>query len=67
MSNARKSIEITVATNGETTVRAKGFTGGSCRDATKYLERALGGVAAEELTPEFYLAQPAHQKNRTEN
>ena len=67
MSHSEKTIEIVVTRNGETTVRAKGFAGDSCRDATRNLERALGDVAAEQLTPEFYLAQSVHQENRTQN
>lgn len=67
MNHPGKSIEIVIAANGETTVRAQGFAGGSCRDATRELERALGEVTGEQLTPEFYLHQPARQENRTRN
>ena len=67
MSNARKTIEIIVTSSGETSVQTKGFAGESCRDATRYLERALGEVATEQLTPEFYLTQPTRQENRTQN
>ena len=67
MNEPGKTIEIIVAPDGQTTVRAKGFAGGSCRDATRLLTRALGDVAAEQLTPEFYLDQSVHQENRTQN
>ena len=67
MNRPGEIIEIVVMPSGETTVRAKGFAGGSCRDATKELERALGQVTGEQLTPEFYLDQSAHQENRTQN
>ena len=67
MNHPEKTIEIIVTPNGETTVRAKGFAGDSCRDATRDLERALGEVAGEQLTPEFYLNQSAHQENRTQD
>ena len=67
MNHPEKTIEIVVSANGQTTVRANGFAGGSCRDATKCLEQALGNVAADQLTPEFYLTQSAQQQNRTEN
>jgi len=30
------------------------FTGSSCRDATRELERALGVAGKESLLPEFY-------------
>jgi len=67
MNRPGEIIEIVVTPNGETTVRAQGFAGGSCRDATKELVRALGRVTGEQLTPEFYLDQSAHQENRTQN
>jgi len=67
MNRPGEIIEIVVMPNGETTVRAQGFAGGSCRDATRELERALGQVTGEQLTPEFYLDQSAHQENRTQN
>lgn len=67
MNRPGEIIEIIVTPNGETTVRAQGFAGGSCRDATRELERALGQVTGEQLTPEFYLDQSAHQENRTQN
>ena len=49
-----KSIEITISPTGETKVETKGFTGGSCRDASKLIELALGESSAEQMTGEFY-------------
>jgi hypothetical protein len=49
-----KTIEITVSPEGATTIKTSGFTGGSCRDATRDLERALGLAGRESLLPEFY-------------
>jgi hypothetical protein len=49
-----KLIELTVSPNGETRVETKGFTGNSCRDASKFLEEALGLRNSESLKPEFY-------------
>ena len=37
-----KIIEITINAKGETTVQTKGFAGGSCRDASRFIEQALG-------------------------
>ena len=51
-------IEIIVPT-GETTVQTKGFAGQSCRDASKFLEQALGQRTDERLTAEFHQAQPS--------
>ena len=49
-----KTIEITVSPEGATSIKTTGFTGGSCRDATRDLERALGLAGRESLLPEFY-------------
>jgi hypothetical protein len=42
-----KTIEITISPEGAVSIKTSGFTGGSCRDATRDLERALG-VAGRE-------------------
>jgi hypothetical protein len=49
-----KIIEITISPRGETKVETRGFTGGACREASRFLEQALGQRASEQLTPEFY-------------
>jgi hypothetical protein len=49
-----KTIEITVSPEGATSIKTSGFTGGSCRDTTRDLERALGASGRESLLPEFY-------------
>ena len=67
MNQAQRIIEITISPTGDTTVETKGFQGSSCRDATKRLEQALGKTTGEQLTSEFYLAQPAQQQRQTQN
>jgi hypothetical protein len=47
-------IEITVSPKGETTIATKGFTGSSCREASKFIEEALGQRGSERLTAEFH-------------
>jgi hypothetical protein len=54
MSTSTKTIEITVSPEGATSIKTSGFTGSSCRDATRELERALGVSGRESLLPEFY-------------
>ena len=49
-----KTIELTINRKGETTVRTVGFLGQSCRDASSFLEQALGQRTAETLTAEFH-------------
>ena len=47
-------IEIVVSPKGETTVTTRGFTGSSCRAASKFIEQALGQRTGERLTAEFH-------------
>ena len=51
---SEKRIEITVSPEGAVSIKTSGFTGGSCRDATRDIERALGVAGRESLLPEFY-------------
>ena len=54
MSTPTKTIEITVSPEGATSIKTAGFTGGSCKDATRDLERALGLAGRENLLPEYF-------------
>jgi hypothetical protein len=56
-----KTIEILVAPNGQMQVQTKGFLGASCRDASRFLEQALGQQTDEQLTAEFHQTESAHQ------
>ena len=49
-----KIIEITITAKGETSVQTRGFAGSSCRDASRYIEQALGQRIDEQLTTEFH-------------
>jgi hypothetical protein len=49
-----RTIEITVTPEGATSIKTSGFTGGSCRDATRDLEKALGVSSRESLLPEYF-------------
>ncbi len=59
-STTTKTIEITVSPQGATSIRTTGFTGSSCKDATRDLERALGVAGKETLTAEYH-QQPVEQ------
>ena len=37
-----KTIEITVDPVGSVSVKTNGFTGSSCKDASRFIEQALG-------------------------
>ena len=47
-------IEVIISPAGETRVETKGFSGTSCRDASRALEQALGSQADEQLTREYF-------------
>ena len=59
-----KTIEITVDHKGETKVETRGFAGGECREASRFLEQALGTRSAETLTAEFHQGQQSDQELR---
>lgn len=56
-----KTIEIIVAPNGQTRVETKGFVGSDCRQASQFIERALGQQTDELLKAEFYQATTSQQ------
>ena len=60
----KRTIEIIVAPTGETIVQTNGFTGPSCRDASKFLEQTLGRQTGERLTSEFHQAAQTEAQNR---
>ena len=55
-------IEVTVSPQGEATVQTKGFAGGDCLQASKFLEQALGVSSGDRKTAEFYQTAPAQQQ-----
>lgn len=54
-------IEVIVSLNGETSVQTKGYAGGECLQASKFLEQALGISLADNKTAEFYQAAANEQ------
>ena len=60
-------IEIIVAPDGKPTVQTKGYVGKSCREASRFIEEALGQQASERLTGEFHQAEPIRQDQRLQN
>ncbi len=55
------TIEITVDPKGNTRVETKGFTGEACKEASKFVETALGKTVGETLTGEYYHVQEEHE------
>lgn len=62
-----KAIEIVVSPKGETSVQTKGFSGAACREASKFIEQALGQQTGETLTAEFYAATGQRISNQQRN
>jgi hypothetical protein len=54
-------IEVTVSPRGEATVQTKGYTGGDCLAASRFLEQTLGIAISDRKTAEFYQEQPTNQ------
>ena len=57
-----KIIVLTVDSKGQSKVETRGFTGGECREASKFIEQALGQKTAETLTAAFYEGQTTDQR-----
>ena len=54
-------IEVTVSPTGETTVQTKGYAGGDCLQASRFIEDALGTSLRDRKTPEFYQSTEQQQ------
>lgn len=48
------TIIITISPKGEATVKTEGYAGAGCKEASRFLEKALGKTISEELTSEYY-------------
>ena len=59
-----KVIEIVVSPTGETKIETKGFSGGECKEASRFVEQALGQRTAETLTSKFFQGQQSRQDLR---
>ena len=57
----KKLIRVIVGPKGEVKIETRGFSGPECRQASKFLEQALGQPLGEQLTAEFYQAQATDQ------
>ena len=59
-----QTLEIIITAEGKTTVQTLGFTGASCRDASKFIEQALGRRTGEQLTAEFHQAAATEERQQ---
>ena len=56
-----KIIEIIISPDGQARVETKGFSGGQCREASRFIEAALGNTTSETLTAEFHQSESQRQ------
>ena len=49
-----KTITIIVAPDGKTKIETDGYTGSSCREASRFLEDTLGTGTVERLKDEYF-------------
>lgn len=51
---SQQELVFTIKDGGEVEVEAVGFTGQSCKDASRVFEQALGKVGDSRLKPEYH-------------
>ncbi|MGL4942085.1 MAG: DUF2997 domain-containing protein [Thermoguttaceae bacterium] len=49
-----KTITLIITTDGTTKVETNGFDGQSCKDASTFIEHALGTQTAEQFKSEYF-------------
>jgi hypothetical protein len=59
-----KTIEVIVSLDGSSRVETNGFTGSDCRQASEFLELALGSRQSERLKAEFYVQAEANEQQQ---
>ena len=52
-----KTIEVIVSRDGSSRVETHGFAGTQCKEASQFLEQALGLKQKENLTADFYRSE----------
>lgn len=62
-----KTIEIIVTPDGQSRVQTKGFVGSECRQASQFIEQALGQRTSEQLTAEFHQSVQQQQNQQISN
>ena len=59
-----RSIEVIVNADGSLVVDAIGFKGPDCEKATRFLEEALGRIAAKQRKPAYNERNQMHRQQR---
>jgi len=60
-----RTIELTVAPDGQTTLETKGFQGAECQSASRFLEMVLGQKYSGHLKPDYYSTN--HNQENVQN
>ena len=60
---SKERIEVRISPEGAITINAIGYTGGSCEEATRFLETSLGAVARKQRTRDYYRRQKNLRSN----
>ena len=60
-----KTMEVTIAPDGQCKVETKGFAGAACQAASRFLLRVLGICSGQQLTSEYYRTTE-HVMDRTQ-
>ena len=58
-----KTITIIIAPDGKTKIETHGYTGSSCREASRFLEDALGTGTVERLKSEYFIDENTNLQN----
>ena len=61
-----RMIEIIVSPTGQSQVQTRGFRGSNCRQASRFLEQALGQRTSEQLTSEFHQSVVLQQSRQSQ-
>jgi len=56
-----KTIEIIVSPTGQSRLETRGFQGTACREASRFLETALGQQTSQTLKTEFHASEMTQQ------
>jgi hypothetical protein len=59
-----KTITIIVSPDGKTKIETDGYTGSSCREASRFLEDALGIGTVKRLKDEYFLEENRNLQNK---
>ncbi len=59
-----KTIEVIVSPDGSSRVETNGYSGSDCRQASEFLEQALGSRQSERTKSEFFVQADATEQQQ---